>query len=93
MKNVMKIDSSARSWTDMDVVPGRTYYYSIRAENPLGLGPSAGPVRAVEPVEPSDEKEIPWAFIGIGALIILLVAFIVVMFVLSRNERRRDWEE
>ncbi|MCU0798241.1 MAG: fibronectin type III domain-containing protein [Candidatus Thermoplasmatota archaeon] len=93
LKNVMKVDSSSRSWTDHEVVKGRTYFYSIRAENPLGLGKAAGPVKAIEPVQPKTDKDVPWAYLGIGALILFLVIFIIVMFLLSRKEKRRDWEE
>ena len=57
------------------VVRGRSYYYSIGAENPLGLGPAAGQAKAVEPDKPGKVNDAPWVDRG-GALILFLVIFV-----------------
>jgi len=60
---------------------------------PARTGPAARSAKAVEPDKPGKVNEVPWTYIGVGALILFLVIFIIVIFVLSRNDRRRDWEE
>lgn len=67
---ILKIESRLDA-----VVRGRSYYYSIGAENPLGLGPAAGQAKAVEPDKPGKVNDAPWVDRG-GALILFLVIFV-----------------
>ena len=63
------------------------------AENPLGLGPAAGSAKAVELGKPGKVNEVHLDLNRSWAPILFQVIFMIVMFVLSRNDRRRDWEE
>lgn len=72
-------------YNDTDVNNGITFYYSVRAANAEGVGPSTGTVSAVpEGQDDSSGMDIDMTMIILAA-IVAVVVIVVVILVLRRR--------